>query len=290
MRLRVFSLYVRLTPLSDTILPPVSSKVLKNMIEKGVILSSMKPLIESRAKLKPIFISNLGISENKRLFSTGNKELVVKAGKTLYGRIGAVFDGNMENVFSDTSEIETPYGKFRYEIDRLEFTEIGSKLNISKDSNIKITFMTPTLLSSKMYLPPSLADKYKEIDVGFSLLPTPGLIAAAAYRTYYGAIGNANKPEVNTRAFKLNVLVNSFTRVINYELKPVTIVLGNDEKGNLRKSRGVIGWIEFDIVHDKFRDALLKYLNVARFLGIGRSRGIGLGEISIVGTRKIQSS
>lgn len=64
-------------------------------------------------------------------------------------------------------------------------------------------------------------------------------------------------------------------------MKPLTVIIGEDSKGNLRTIRGFVGWIEFDIVYEKLKRAVTKYLLVASVLGIGRSRGIGFGEIRV---------
>lgn len=63
-----------------------------------------------------------------------------------------------------------------------------------------VKFLTPTLLSSKVLLPPSLASKYKQVNYGFSLLPSIGLIIAYAYRDYYAILGNTNGEEYASRA------------------------------------------------------------------------------------------
>jgi CRISPR-associated endoribonuclease Cas6 len=66
-----------------------------------------------------------------------------------------------------------------------------------------------------------------------------------------------------------------------YNLKPVTVVIGEDGKGNLRITRGFVGWMEFDIVYEKLKRAVTKYLLVTSVLGIGRSRGVGFGEVRV---------
>lgn len=78
------------------------------------------------------------------------------------------------------------------------------------------------------------------------------------------------------------VLANALSRVVGYNLKPVTAVIGEDSKGNQRKTRGSIGWIEFDVPNEKLKRAVLKYLVVASYLGIGRNRGIRFGEIELI--------
>jgi len=61
----IYRLTFTVTPLQATILPTPSSKVLKYLISSGQLLPSLKPLVLSRDKYKPIFISNLG-TDGKR--------------------------------------------------------------------------------------------------------------------------------------------------------------------------------------------------------------------------------
>ena len=139
-------------------------------------------------------------------------------------------------------------------------------------------FKSPAILSLKLLLPPSLKEKYISINVGLSTLPSVGLLVAHAFNLYCNVIG---KREIESRTFKLGVLANALSRVVGYNIKPVTAVIVEDSKGNQRKTRGIVGWLELDIPYEKLKRVALKYLIVASYLGIGRSRGIGFGEIEL---------
>ncbi|QXJ28873.1 CRISPR-associated endoribonuclease Cas6 [Saccharolobus shibatae B12] len=275
----IFKIGYNVIPLQDVILPTPSSKVLKYLIQSGKLLPSLKELITSRDKYKPIFISHLGFNQ-RRIFQTNGNLKTINKGSRLSSTIAF---STQANVLPEVTEgvFETVYGKFHIMIESVEIVEVEKlKEEVEKhmNDNIRVRFVSPTLLSSKVLLPPSLSERYKRVDAGYSTLPSVGLIVAYAYNVYCNLIG---KKEVEVRAFKLGVLSNALSRIMGYDLHPVTVAIGEDSKGNLRKARGVMGWIEFDIPDQKLKRRALRYLLASAYLGIGRSRGIGFGEIRL---------
>lgn len=265
---------LKIIPKNDVILPSVSSKVVKYLILSGQLLTSLKELVESKDKNKPLFISNLRLNK-KRLISLGDP-IKIRAGTILSGDVGFITNNQLPTDINN-GEFKTPYGEFEVYMENIRLFNIQTNFN-DKDKMFLIKFVTPTLLSSKILIPPSLTDKYKKVKVGLSLLPSIGLIVGSSYREYVSILGKSNAQEYAERGFKISVLANAFSKVYGFNLKPVTAIIGKDEKENLRKVRGVVGWIKFDIVH-KMKKNVWKYLTVASYLGLGRSRGIGFGEI-----------
>jgi len=275
----IYRLTLNVNPLQNVILPTPSSKVIKYLVASGKFLPSLKDLVTSRDKYKPLFISNLGI-DGKRIVS--RKEV---QSNTLLKASISFSNLDPSSLISEADKVgnfKTPYGEFYLSVDNIEIInveELKPEIEKNLDKNIRVVFKSPAILSSKLLLPPSLKEKFKNIDVGFSTLPSVGLIAAHAFNLYCNVIG---KKEIESRAFKIGVLANALSRIIGYNLKPITFDIGEDSKGNLRKGRGVVGWIEFDIPYERLKRRVLKYLIVSSYLGIGRSRGIGFGEIEVV--------
>lgn len=276
---QIYKVNLTLIPLQNVILPAPSSKVLKYLILSGQYLPSLKPLASSRDKFKPIFISNLGFN-GKRIIDRWrevNRESKLNAFIS-FSNLDPSF------LYSEANKVgsfKTPYGEFYLDIHSVEIIdvkELKEKIEKNLNKNVRVTFKTPALLSSKLLLPPSLKEKFRNLNVGFSTLPSVGLIVAYAYNLYCNVIG---KKEIENNAFKLGVMANALSRVVGYNLRPQTVSIGEDAKGNPRKTRGVDGWLEFDITYEKLKRAVIKYLLVASYLGIGRSRGIGLGEIEV---------
>ncbi|BFH74684.1 CRISPR system precrRNA processing endoribonuclease RAMP protein Cas6 [Sulfurisphaera javensis] len=272
----------KIIPTHDTISPVPSSKIMKYLILSNFIFPSLASLVNSRDKNKPLFISFLELSSRKIFNSNDDKSLILKSKTPLLTSVSFKFYEKFHEEIKE-GEYKTPYGDFWVFLDKVEMIDISKiteivERNINK--NIRVTMLTPTLLSSKVLLPPSLREKYK-INVGYSVLPSVGLLASYAYRTYYSLLGKSNSIENESKAFKLGVLTNALSRVVGYNLKPITVLVGKDNKDRLRKTRGSIGWIEFDILDEKLKKAVAKYLYVSSYLGIGKSRGVGFGEIKV---------
>ena len=276
---QVFKITLVLNPLQNVILPTPSSKVIKNLISSDQLFPSLKPLVFSRDKYKPLFISNLGLN-GKRIIDR-NRE--INANTPLKATI-SFSNVDPSSLISETGregKFSTPYGEFYVSVDNVEIVdinELNQEVEKNLDKNINVVFKSPALLSSKLLLPPSIKERFEDIDVGLSTLPSVGLISAHAYNIYCNVIG---KKEIENRAFKVGVLSNALSRVVGYNLRPVTASIGEDSKGRPRNTRGVIGWIKFDIPYERLKRRVLKYLIVASYLGIGRSRGIGFGEIEV---------
>ena len=276
---QIYRVTVVVNPLQNVILPTPSSKVIKFLISSGQFFPSLKPLVFSRDKYKPVFISNLGIN-GKRIIDRG-REIRVNTPLKASISFSGIDPSLLVSETGKEGKFSTPYGEFYLGIDNIEIVdvnELGQGIERNLDKNVNVVFKSPTILSSKVLLPPTLKEKFKNVDVGFSPLPSVGLIVAHAYNIYCNVIG---KKEIENRAFKLGVLGNALSRVVGYNLRPVTAVIGEDSKGKPRNSRGVVGWIKFDIPYEKLKRRVLKYLIVASYLGIGRSRGIGFGEIEV---------
>ena len=61
--------------------------------------------------------------------------------------------------------------------------------------------------------------------------------------------------------------------IVSYKLRSVTVAIGRDKNNRLREARGFMGEIVFKIHHKMIGKIVEKTLPLARYLGIGRSRG-----------------
>lgn len=265
-------------PQRDSVLPPLSSKVVKELILSGKLLPSLSSLVRSRDKDKPLFISNL-IVNGRRLFNRRDGDVVfVEAGTRLKFFVSfPYYDYFVSELRSGL--FETRYGDFLVNVSKVQLLDLDELNKVEPNGkNFLIKFVSPTLLSSKTLLPPSLKEKYKGVKPGYSLIPSVGLVLAYAYKVYSAFLGRKASEEIT---YRLGVLGNALSKVLGYHLEPVTVVIGRDEKGNLREARGFIGWMEFDIADPSLKRTVIKYLLVSSFLGLGKSRGIGLGEVIV---------
>ncbi|BCS93411.1 MAG: CRISPR-associated endoribonuclease Cas6 2 [Metallosphaera javensis (ex Sakai et al. 2022)] len=209
----------------------------------------------------------LGV-EGRRLFS--RRPITVRGGTVLEASVA--FPLNPEAMNVQESRVRTPYGEFLL---RPRSLSVLDALTPPDGNVVRVRFLSPVLLSSLLQLPPSLWSRFRGRGSSFTV-PSPGLILGSAYKVYQGARGRREEDE---RVFRLVTLANSLSRVTDFRMRPVTVALGEDRDGRLRKVRGVTGWIEFHLPQEL--RGTLKYLMVGSYLGIGRSRGIGLGEIQV---------
>lgn len=263
-------------PQRDLVLPPLTSKVVKELVLSGKLLPSLSGLVKSREKDKPVFVSNLGLN-GRRLYSSG-RAISVRAGDRLDFFVSFPhYDDFLSELWSGT--FATSYGEFYVDITEVKVVDLDELSKVDPGGKaFLVEFVTPTLFSSKVLLPPRLKGKYKGIKPGYSLIPSVGLILAYAYKAYSSLLGKRAREEVT---YRLGVLGNALSRVISYDLRPVTVVIGRDGRGNLREARGFVGWLEFDIADVNLKKRAAKYLLTSSFLGLGKSRGIGLGEVKV---------
>ncbi|MET1101554.1 MAG: hypothetical protein ABWW69_03635, partial [Pyrodictiaceae archaeon] len=111
----VITFYLEVTPLADSILPPVSSKLLKFILESRS--SVLGEIASRRQAYKPLLVSML-YRGGVPLFSNGSRPLTVRAGEQLGSRISLV--SNSISVVDEAGGLEgryeTPYGAFKLRI------------------------------------------------------------------------------------------------------------------------------------------------------------------------------
>ena len=152
-----------------------------------------------------------------------------------------------------------------HEVKAKSFNEIGLK----EADAYKITFKTPTLLQ---------APKIIKTDqtVRHVLFPSPKLItwSLAMHWNKY-APEHLKIPDIA----KLATYSDYCLVEVDYRLKPTTAIY--DER---KRPRGFIGWTLYKWKpkgKKQYEQTLLKLLDYANYIGIGRSRSIGFGVVSI---------
>lgn len=282
----VFDVFLKVVFTSDAVLPPLSSKVIKFLIDSGLFLPSLRELSLSRSKYKPLFISNLWRNPKERIYlrcGDNDSMLKVKSGEQLRCRVSFVTPRSPGHILEEISsslsiKAKTPYGEVLIEVEYIESASLNSlSLNLSK--SFIVLFMTPSLLSPKLGLPPveSIRKVYSGVNVGYVPF-CPGLLYAYAMRLW-GYL--TSDPKTDLHSYKAFVIGNALTEVVNIRLIPETVIIGRDSRGNLRKARGFKGFIRARLKHSKLAKKLEGPMALISKLGVGRGRGIGLGEVRI---------
>ena len=66
---------------------------------------------------------------------------------------------------------------------------------------------------------------------------------------------------------------------LDYNVKSETVVIGRSSSGKIRRSRGWVGWVVYRVASRRLALLLDRLFGLVNYLGLGRSRGIGLGDV-----------
>lgn len=276
------------TAVRDCVLPPISSKVVKYVIESSG--SALGRVVDSRMSFKPISVGMLFIG-NKPLYSTvsGNvsKPISVVRGSIMGFRLSLItsLDGiDFDSFRSIEGRWSTPYGEFNISLVEVEVVEV-SKLSVGLGRFFRVSFITPTIITNKYMLPPTLRDKGSFIPERHRLVPQPSYLFSYLLRLWNSVVlpeeRIPNQSAGDWEAYKLGRLSDIALVEVDYRLKPETVIIGRGANGRLRMVRGFTGWVTYECLSSKLLKVYDKLLALANYLGVGRSRGIGFGMISL---------
>lgn len=278
----IVRLSIDFTPLSNIVIPPFSSKVSKILFIRmlgDLAEKLLKGDSHDKVSFKPLILTPIYWVDGERfLFKTESskgldKPLILRE-KTKY-RFYATLASNYDKVLSLIQEANFKLEIFNGEV-LIEdiYVEIKPFEGFGlRDFNglIRVEFKTPVLIS----FPKSWIKLERKIPARHSLFPIPSFIIhslAEHWNTY--APEQLKIPNTS----KIRVYSNYSLVEQDYNVKPVTTVY--DGK---RRPRGFIGWTLYR--HRKLNrsldESLLKLLDYANYVGIGRSRSIGFGVVEV---------
>ncbi len=273
----------RVECLGDIIPPPLTSKMIKFVIEKygrGVL----KELTLRSLPLKPLQISPLFLND-RPLYSRGEPLRPVPKGTLLTAWISLVSDPLDPSCFNLSGRYETPYGTFSLELVEVEVIDLIRYSVDDVGKFFRVDFITPTVLTNKYMVPPPLKVRATTLPSRHKLIPQPSFIFSYLLRLWNSlAPPHAKIPDEGAGdwdAYSLGRLADATLVEVDYMLRPETVVIGRDSEGRLRKVRGFTGWVIYECLSRKLLPTYAKLLKLAEYLGIGRSRGIGLGIVRV---------
>jgi hypothetical protein len=282
----IVSVRFSITPLSDAILPPMTSKLVKHIVLGSDCLSDIHGFVRSRASIKPVTIFALRRG-SRRLYSTLDSEelLVVRGGEVLEGRV-AVYSKSPFSISALSGcegVVEFLGYKFAFSTREAVIEGVeGLDAGIARGRPFKLLIHTPLLLSPKIMTPPPLSSSklVSTIKPGYRLLPTPSYIMAAACREWLGLV-KGERVEGHIAPYILGRLADITFYEVDLNIKPTTIIYGRDETDKLQLVKGVTGYIAYTLTTKKLEKITNKLLALATRIGLGKSRSIGFGEIEI---------
>ncbi len=273
---------IMLEPHEEMILPTFSSKVIKTILEETSFFGEYKDYYNK--KPKQMFLSLIRNDERKPLFKTRETlrepPLKMIPGKPYYTSVRAILYKDEDiHLFDKVSEdISFSMGKLTVNITSIKIENIHDALINENEysSYLKIVFSTPTILTHKLEIPPWITNP-KRIPEQHRLFPTAGILAAHMINMITEfqdkELTHIYKlPYYTLRSFNIGIIETDFN------IKPVTVIYGKQNQ-KLLLPRGLTGWAIYHPITRWHKKIFYILMKIAEYTGIGRSRGIGFGEI-----------
>ncbi len=274
--LQVYCLRLRIVALDPIVLPPATSKLAKSILVQAS--PSWRTLLETpgprRARVSMLHAGDKPLYQRH----PQHQPLTAPPGAAYTVEACAVAPPEtIARLAEETPEgvHETPYNNARVHVEPLEATiEDLDRLTLgAPTAKLRVEFRTPVIISNRLLCTPRLCKQGRPPRM-HRLLPTPGLLAAALHQLWEKTTGQP-PPCTRTQVARVAEL---YMAELDYNLKPETVVIGRDDRGNLRLARGYRGWTIYRVTSRRLATLLDRWLALATRLGLGRSRGIGLGE------------
>jgi hypothetical protein len=284
----VYTIRFKLVPLdSDVILPPFTSKLVKQLVLTHPCFSQVKALYESRVSLKPVTFKVLRRGSRRLYKSEGGPILTARMGEVLSGEI-AVFsrrpDLDLGLLSECNSRISLPplTSSFLLEVVEATLENVNTMtLGLDQSQFLGVRLHTPTLLSTKLMTPPHLRPSklVRRLEDLYRLTITPAYICSAATTLWLALVKDIN-PAQSPTPYHVGRACDITIGEVDVQLKPETVTYDREE-GRTKRVRGVTGYIVYKILTPRITQTLDKILAPATRLGIGKSRSIGFGEIEV---------
>jgi len=271
------------TPEQDVVVPPFTSKVSKTILIQllgdGSLLSGLR---EPGGLLrKPLVVSPI-LAGGSPLFKLQGQEgfIVLRANKRYSFTVSAIGSLASEKLLSCLID-ELPCDGIRLFNTQVCLLGVNvvvrdlSELGLPDAPAYKITFKTPTVLQ----FPRPWRWRFKA--PRYCLFPHPYLIVWSLVRHW----NSLAPPSMRLEPLRLSYYASYALIEADFNIRAVTAIYEKASSDRRRPSgpRGFIGWVLFE--HRKGNEKLDRHLRAlldyANYVGIGKSRSIGFGMVSV---------
>ena len=241
----------------EMVVQPFSSKISRTAVLS--FSNTYKSAISSTEPLKPFRVTALHVGK-KPLYSRGFVTLYKD--KEYRFSVTSLLDDFLQEVISNSTVDFTVYNKqLRMELEKVEVSKVD-QLTLPDSRLYRIEFLTPTLLQVPR-------PKFRRLRNRYVLFPYSPLLMASLTSHWNKFMHPAIVRTTGSRALY-------YFREVDYQLEPITV---NYDNGSVR---GFVGWALFSLIArkgTKLRDMVRTLLGYANFVGVGKSRSIGFGEV-----------
>ena len=284
----VYTIRFKLIPLeSDVILPPFTSKLVKQLVLTHPCFSQVRGLYESKPSFKPVTFRVLRNGSRRLYARKGGSILVARAGEVLLGEVVA-FSRKPDLDLTPFSEcnsrvkLQPLTSSFLLDVAHVTLENVSTlTLNMESSQIARLTLHTPTLLSTKLMTPPNLrvSKLVRSLEDLYRLTITPAYICSDAARLWLALVKDVN-PAQSPTPYYVGRACDITIGEVDAQLKPETVIYGEEDE-KIRKIRGVTGYITLKILTPRITQTVDKLLALTTKLGLGKSRSIGFGEVEI---------
>jgi len=268
---KIFILTIRFRALNNTIIPPFSAKVSKLIMHKLSLL--YKDVMKRNSPFKPVAITPLMYNGRALIKIYNDKNnLTLRVGEEYSFRTTIIAEESIEPSYLFSFEQQRVDGIFKTSIlldsIMLDIKDFAN-LTLGRPNILKMNFVSPVLLQLPSY------GRFKN---GRHLLfPLPSIIIRSLLDHWNANCGPDN---VIRSSIYLQIYSNYALVEADFNIKPVTVYYDG-----VRKPRGFIGWVVYEVRARRKKNAynnLMRLLDYARYVGIGKSRATGFGQIELI--------
>ncbi|AOL17555.1 CRISPR-associated endoribonuclease Cas6 [Sulfolobus sp. A20] len=256
----IYSMKFEVEPEHDVLIPPFTSKLGRQILVN--MSKSYSEIVHDPRPYKPVRVSVIKDINERPIFFTGKEKVVLNGRAKYYFTFSFIGNSFFEEILQNPQQVLTFWQtKFRVQLVDVKITE---NVEIEDARLYKISFLTPTLLQP--IRPPIKRKKNR-----FILFPCVPYLISSILRHW-----NSNSDEKISNVLSSKTLY--YFREVDYRLRPITAYYGN------KPVRGFVGWTIYQLSarkNSKLRDNIRKLLGYANYLGVGKSRAIGFGEVKV---------
>jgi hypothetical protein len=257
---------------------------MKSIALKAGSLSEVARLYESREKGRIVSFKVLRTLKGVPLYrQEGDKrggEIKVRRGETLIGEVGFLAPPGTDPLAVLTpalraEEVDVGYARFAVEPLEVEAVRLGD-LGADAPERIEVEILTPLLISVKILATPGVRGRLRGVKA-YRLLPSPAHLVAQAARQLALTGGCGNPAAISRAARRVAAALDPQVAEVDFQLRPVTAIYSKE-----RRVRGVVGRLVLEPLTEEARVQVWAMLRAASFTGLGKSRGVGFGDIRVV--------
>ncbi|GBC69902.1 hypothetical protein HRbin01_01607 [archaeon HR01] len=266
----VVKLHVLFTVDRNIVIPPFSAKVSKLILHRISRLYSR--LSRSDKVLKPVSVSPL-FKDGRALMKLRNDEgmIMLEGGTSYYFSCGmiAADDFLLDDLLSfESGCVDGVFGasailkEMRVEVRRFD------SFGFPKPGAVKLRFNSPTLIQLPTF------GRFRK--GRYIFFPIPSLIVGSLAELWNSSCGIEH---IIKSPSYLAVYSNYALMEADYSVKPVTVIYDDQ-----RLVRGIMGWVLYDLRkcrNTKSLKRIMALLDYAQYVGVGKSRAAGFGQVSV---------